>query len=137
MEQHVLIPIDILLACNNAGNIEEGYGYFNLMKDQYGIEPSIEHYNCMVQLLGQSGCLKEAELMLRTMPIAADTCSWMTLLIACRCFGNINMGKLCLNEAIKLDPDTIAGYVLLSNMYAESHILENAVVPMEYRKLQI
>ena len=82
----------------------------------------------MVQLLGQSGCLKEAELMLRTMPLAADTCSWMTLLIACRCFGNINMGKLCLNEAIKLDPDTIAGYALLSSMYAESHILENALV---------
>ena len=81
MEQHVLIPIDILLACNNAGNIEEGYGYFNLMKDQYGIEPSIEHYNCMVQLLGQSGCLKEDELMLQTMTITTNMCSWLNLFI--------------------------------------------------------
>ena len=78
MEQQGLIPVDaaftsILSACSHAGNVEEGHDYFNLMKDQYGIQPSIEHYyNCMVQLLGQSGCLKEAELMLRTMPIAAD-----------------------------------------------------------------
>ena len=91
----------------------------------------------MVQRLGQSCYLKEVELMLRTMTITTYMCTWLTVLIASRCFGNINMGKLCLNEAIKLDPDTIAGYVLLSNMYAESHILENAVVPMEYRKLQI
>ena len=60
----------------------------------------------MVQLLGQSCYLKEVELMLRTMTITTYMCTWLTLLIACRCFGNINMGKLCLNEAIKLDPNT-------------------------------
>ena len=62
--------------------------------------------------------------MLRTMTIATNMCTWLTLLIACRCFGNINMGKLCLNEAIKLDPDTMTGYALMSSMYAESHRLE-------------
>ena len=51
-------------------------------------------------------------------------CSWLTLLIPCKCFGNIDMGKLCSNKAIKLDPDTIAGYALMSSMYVESHILE-------------
>ena len=51
-------------------------------------------------------------------------CSWLTLLIPCRCFGNIDMGKLCSNKAMKLDPHTIAGYALMSSMYAESHILE-------------
>ena len=61
--------------------------------------------------------------MLRTMTIAAYMCTWLTLLIACRCFGNINMGKLCLNEAIKVDSDTILGYALMSSMYAENHRL--------------
>ena len=56
MEQQWLIPVDdaftsILSACSHAGNVEEGYDYFNLMKDQFGIQPSIEHYNCMGQLL--------------------------------------------------------------------------------------
>ena len=51
-------------------------------------------------------------------------CSWLTLLIACTCFGNIDRGKLCSNEAMKLDPDTIVGYALMSSMYAESHIVE-------------
>ena len=43
--------ISILSACHHAINVEEGYDYFNLMKDQFGIQPSIEHYNCMGQLL--------------------------------------------------------------------------------------
>ena len=56
MEQHGLILVYVafsntLSACNHAGNVEEGYDYFNLMKDQFGIQPSIEHYNCMGQLL--------------------------------------------------------------------------------------
>ena len=56
MEQQGLIPVDaaftsILSACSHAGNVEEGHDYFNLMKDQCGIQPSIEHYNCMGQLL--------------------------------------------------------------------------------------
>ena len=56
MEQQGLILVDVafsntLAACNHAGNVEAGYDYFNLMKDQCGIQPSIEHYNCMGQLL--------------------------------------------------------------------------------------
>ena len=80
---------------------------------------------------GQFDCLKEVELMLRTMTTAADMCSsWLTLLIACGCFGNINMGKLCLNEAIKVDPNTIRGYALMSSMYVESHGLEAIYLPI-------
>ena len=51
-------------------------------------------------------------------------CSWLTLLIPCRCSGNKDMGKLCSNKAMKLDHDTIAGYALMSIVYVESHILE-------------
>jgi pentatricopeptide repeat protein len=122
MGKQGLIPADaaftsLLSACSHAGNTEEGYNYLNLMKDQYGIQPSIEHYNCILQLLGQVGCLKEAEFVLQTMPIAADLCSWMTLLIACRCFGNIRVGQWSMNKATKLDPDIIAGNPLLSTMH--------------------
>ena len=54
---------------------------------------------------------------------ATDMCSWLTLLIPCRCFGNIDMGKLCSNKAMKLDPHTIAGYVLdVKHVCWKSHI---------------
>ena len=45
-------------------------------------------------------------------------------MIPCKCFGNIDMGKLCSNKAMKLDPDTITGYPPMSSMSVESHILE-------------
>ena len=51
-------------------------------------------------------------------------CSWLTLLIACTCFDNIDRGKLCSNEAMKLDLDTIVGYAQMSSMYVESHIVD-------------
>ena len=40
------------------------------------------------------------------------------------------MGKLCLNEATKLDPDTIAGYALMSSMYGKSSRLEGTYLPI-------
>ena len=45
-------------------------------------------------------------------------CSWLTLLIPCRWFGNIDI------------PDTIVGYALMSSMYVESHILEVVYLPI-------
>ena len=56
--------------------------------------------------------------------------SWLTLFIACTCFGNIDRGKLCSNEVMKLDLDTIVGYALMSSMNVESHIVEAIYLPI-------
>jgi len=41
--------IRILLACNHAGLVDEGWEHFHSMKD-YGIVPRHQHYACVVDL---------------------------------------------------------------------------------------
>ncbi|KAH7841684.1 hypothetical protein Vadar_033040 [Vaccinium darrowii] len=42
------------------GLVEEGKMWFKAM-GEFGLMPKIEHYGCMVDLLGRAGCLEEAE----------------------------------------------------------------------------
>ncbi|TKY47365.1 Pentatricopeptide repeat-containing protein [Spatholobus suberectus] len=53
--------IAILSACSHAGLVDEGRSFFNDMVNRVGLEPKIEHYGCMVYLLGRAGYLEEAE----------------------------------------------------------------------------
>uniref|UniRef100_A0A7N0UAG5 Pentatricopeptide repeat-containing protein n=1 Tax=Kalanchoe fedtschenkoi TaxID=63787 RepID=A0A7N0UAG5_KALFE len=47
----------ILTACCDAGLVDEGCHFFNLMTNQYSIAPSPDHYACMVNLYGRAGQL--------------------------------------------------------------------------------
>jgi pentatricopeptide repeat protein len=42
----------------------------------YRLEPNLKHYACMVDLLGKSGNLQEAEDMILAMPIEPDGGVW-------------------------------------------------------------
>ncbi|KAK4492926.1 hypothetical protein RD792_000253 [Penstemon davidsonii] len=39
-----------LNACNHVGLVDEGKRYFDVMVKEYGIEPTIEHYGCLVDI---------------------------------------------------------------------------------------
>lgn len=123
----------ILAACCHAGEVEEGYWFFNAMKDKYGITPRIEHFNCLIDLLGRAGRLSEASQLLKIMPDFPDVLGWMSLLTACKKFGDAKLGKKCVEEILNIDPDNSAVYTLLSNTYADSHMLDHAVGLEELR----
>ncbi|PQP99884.1 pentatricopeptide repeat-containing protein [Prunus yedoensis var. nudiflora] len=53
--------VGVLSACRHAGLVEEARTIFNSMKIEHGVEPGLEHYYCMVDILGQAGYFKEAE----------------------------------------------------------------------------
>ncbi|MQL87602.1 hypothetical protein Taro_020152 [Colocasia esculenta] len=108
----------IISACSHAGLLEEGQGYFNLMKIVYGIEPGLNHYACMVDLLGRAGKLTEAEALIQTMPVKPDVSLWGSLLGACRIYGNIDVGERIADLIFELSPSHSGYYVLLSNIYA-------------------
>ena len=108
----------VLSACNHAGLVDEGLQNFSSMESQYGITPTIEHYGCLVGLLGRSGRLKEAETFINQMPCAADAAVWETLLGACRIHGDVQLAEHAAGMALKLNARSAAIYVLLSNVYA-------------------
>ena len=61
--------VGILSACGRAGLVDEGMKFFCLMQKSYGVTPTLEHYACVVDLLGRSGYLQVAEEFIKAMPI--------------------------------------------------------------------
>lgn len=112
--------ISLLTACSHGNMVEEGRRYFKTMASSYGVEPEIEHYGCMVDLLGRAGLLKEAEDMVLTMPIEPDTVIWGALLGACRVHRNTEIGERVGKNIRQLDPSNVGCHVLLANMYSTS-----------------
>ncbi|KFK31277.1 hypothetical protein AALP_AA6G091800 [Arabis alpina] len=110
--------INLLTACSHAGLVEQGRKYFSQMVNVDGLEPRIEHYGCMVDLLGRSGLLEEAEELILNMPIKPDDVVWKALLGACRMHGNVEMGKRVANILMDMVPNDSGAYVALSNLYA-------------------
>ncbi|KAF2306022.1 hypothetical protein GH714_009469 [Hevea brasiliensis] len=112
--------IAVLSACSHVGLISEGWKHFKSMSMEHGIVPRMEHYACMVDLLGRSGCLEEAMEFINLMPFKADALVLRTFLGACRVNGNINLGKHAAKMILEQDPNDTAAYILLSNLYAST-----------------
>ncbi|GLT95299.1 hypothetical protein SLE2022_129900 [Rubroshorea leprosula] len=129
MEQEELEPNDVtflslLYACSHCGLKEKGLKIFDLMQ-KYGLKPGVQHYTCVVDLLGRSGCLDKAEVTIRSMPVQADVIIWKTLLSACKIHKNADMAKRVAIEVLRLDPQDSASYVLLSNIHASAKMWQD------------
>ncbi|KAG2377310.1 hypothetical protein LR48_Vigan06g145000 [Vigna angularis] len=110
--------ITILSACSHAGLVELGRYYFTGMRSKYGIEPTIEHYGCMVDLLGRGGYLEEAKELVRLMPSEANAAVWGSLLAASNRYGDAAMAAEALHHLSVMEPQNCGNYSLLSNTYA-------------------
>lgn len=110
--------VGVLVACSHAGKVEEGWGYFILMRNEYGIEPNIRHFGCMVDLLGRAGRLNEAFEFIDSMEIEPNGIIWRALLGACRIHGNVELARRANERLLKMRKDHSGDYVLLSNIYA-------------------
>jgi pentatricopeptide repeat protein len=108
----------LLLACSCAGLVDEGMRCYASMSTVYRISAKLEHYICMIDLLGRAGHLQEAENMIKAMPYKPHANAWKALLGACRIPGNVEMGERVAKQIVELDPENASGYVLLSNIYA-------------------
>ncbi|KAH9297552.1 hypothetical protein KI387_029234 [Taxus chinensis] len=109
----------VLFACSHAGLVDDGCKYFYSMGEFYCIMPTMDHYVCMVDLLGRAGDLGEALNFIIKMPIKPPVIVWLCLLGACRSHKNIGLGISIASLLFDLDPKNAASYVLLSNIYAE------------------
>ncbi|XP_024543940.1 pentatricopeptide repeat-containing protein At3g28660-like [Selaginella moellendorffii] len=73
------------------------------MVPKFGVTPSIEHFHCMVDMLGRANSLEEAVSMVSSMPFRASSVSWMTVLDGCRKWKNVEVGKLAFESLLELD----------------------------------
>ncbi|KAG7011869.1 Pentatricopeptide repeat-containing protein, chloroplastic, partial [Cucurbita argyrosperma subsp. argyrosperma] len=124
LKPHAITFIGVLNACSHAGFAKEARRYFKTMTDDFGIEPSIEHYGCLIDALCRAGYLEEARHTIERMPIKANYVIWMSLLSGSRKHGNTRMGEYAAHHLMDLAPDTTGCYVILSNMYAATGLWE-------------
>lgn len=118
--------IGLLFACSHAGLVEQGRLYFESMTNVYGITPGPDHYACMIDLLGRSGKIHEAEKLLNEMVVKPDATVWKALLAACRLHGNIDLAKKAATALFELTPQDAAPYIMLSNIYSSAGKREEA-----------
>ncbi|PIM98570.1 hypothetical protein CDL12_28950 [Handroanthus impetiginosus] len=123
MLQEAMKPNDVtftamLSACSHSGLVEEGRRLFYSLENVYGIIPSMENYACMVDLLGRSGHLEEAEAVIRGMPMRPNEVVLGSLLGACTVHRKHELGERLIHDLFQLYPQNTEHHVLLSNMYA-------------------
>lgn len=118
LEPNDVTFLGVLCACSHRGLVQEGRQYFDSMRFEYNIRPTIKHYGCMVDLLGRAGLVEDAYELIRSMPMECNAIVWRTLLGACRVHGNVRLGELVRRHLLELEPNHSGDYVLLSNIYA-------------------
>lgn len=77
----------LLTACSHGGLVERGKEYFGMMRMGFDLRPGLEHYTCMVDMLGRAGQVEEAEKLIMEMEVEPDEALWGALLSACRIHG--------------------------------------------------
>ncbi|XVE92677.1 hypothetical protein REPUB_Repub01dG0120300 [Reevesia pubescens] len=122
---NTLTFVGVLSACSNSGLLDQGQAYFTSMFQDYGIEPSIEHYSCMVWLFGRSGQLYKAVNLIEEIPFEPNVMVWRALLGACVIHNNVELGRLSAQRILEMEPQDDATHVLLSNIYATARRWEN------------
>lgn len=110
--------LSLLHGCSHVGSAKKGLEILNSMSSEYGILPRVEHYACVVDMLGRAGLLEDARSFIEDGPFKDSALLWQALMGACSFRGNSEIGKYAAEKLLHLDPDSPAAYVLLSNIYS-------------------
>ncbi|XP_024523870.1 pentatricopeptide repeat-containing protein At4g02750 [Selaginella moellendorffii] len=125
----------VLAACSHGGLLEDARCYFLRMIGDNSIDPVVEHYRCLVDLLGRSGQLDRMEDLANEMPFEGDEVSWTAVLGACSLHGDTERGGRIAKQLLEMDLDRgSALYLLLANLYTS---LSNGNAGQESRDLEV
>nr|CAB3449086.1 unnamed protein product [Digitaria exilis] len=112
--------VSVLSACSYAGLVEEAERYFNMMKEEYQIEPVVDHYGCMIDMFVRLGRLDDAFSFIKRTHFEPNEAIWSSLVAGCRSHGNMELAFYAADRLLDLKPKGIETYVLLLNMYISS-----------------
>ncbi|CAN6232492.1 unnamed protein product [Urochloa humidicola] len=124
IEPDVVTFVGLLNACTHGGFVDEGLRYFELMQHEHGIEPEIEHYGCIIDLLGRAGRFQDVLNVISNMRIESDEVIWGSLLNACRIHRQLELAELAIRKLLELDPNNANYVVMLANVYSEGGLWE-------------
>lgn len=109
--------VGVLSACAHGGLVSEGWRFWSRMLE-YGIQPFMEHYSCMVDLLCRASFVDEACNLVEELSIPPNPVIWRTLLVGCKKNRMLGRGEIVAEQLLELEPLNADNYILLSNLYA-------------------
>ncbi|PRQ16821.1 putative pentatricopeptide [Rosa chinensis] len=112
--------LGVLSACSHGGFVNKGLGYLEAMSETYKLTPRVDHYGCVIDLLGRANLLNEAARFISAMPIQPDVVIWRSLLFACRTYQNLELAEFVARKIEELEPRKAESSVLLSHLYASA-----------------
>lgn len=118
--------VGVLTACGHKGLVEDGMSYWESMIKDYNIQPDVDHYACVVDMLGRAGKLNDAHNLVQGMPMGPQPGSLGALLAACRTYGNVEIAESVAEQLFKLEPENTGNYMLLSSIYASKEQWDEA-----------
>ncbi|KAL6218480.1 hypothetical protein ACLB2K_011691 [Fragaria x ananassa] len=122
VKPNAVTTLSVLSACSHGGLVEEGLSFFNSLVQDHGVEPRLEHYACVVDMLGRAGKLQMAMDFIKKIPqglkAVGANAAWSALLSACRSYGNRDIGAEAASHVLELEPESSTGYLLASSIYA-------------------
>ncbi|XP_049348310.1 pentatricopeptide repeat-containing protein At1g09220, mitochondrial [Solanum verrucosum] len=119
IEPNHITFLSMLNACSHGGLVDEGLEFLRKMVDEFGIQPDIKHYGCLIDMLGREGRLEEAEKIALEIPnTMSNVVIWRTLLGACSFHDNADIGERVMQKIMEMEKKYGGDYVLLSNILA-------------------
>lgn len=117
--------VALLSGCSDTGLTEYGVSLFERMETEFRVSPALEHYACLVDILGRAGRIEEAVKVIETMPFKPSGSVWGSLLNSCRLHGNVSVGEIAAKELFVLEPHNPGNYVMVSNLYADAKMWDD------------
>lgn len=107
----------VLSACENLGLVEGGTRLFSEMENEYGIQPTLEHYTCVVNMLGKAGLVNEAyEFISKRAPLGREPTILKALLDVSSVHGNIRIRVIATKMLSDLEADNVRNFVTDENL---------------------
>ncbi|XP_074556166.1 pentatricopeptide repeat-containing protein At5g13270, chloroplastic isoform X2 [Curcuma longa] len=86
--------IGILNAFSHTGLVSLAREHLDSMYVGYGVEATVDHYNCMVDVYCRAGHLEAAYELISSGSFKPDSMSWKILLSGCTTYHNTDLGKI-------------------------------------------
>lgn len=122
--------LGVLTACAHAGLVDKGWELLSVMVNDYDLQPGLEHYISIINLLGRAGRVKDAEEFVLRLPVEPNHAIWGALIGVCGLSKtDADVARRAAKRLLELDPLNAPGHVTLCNIYAANnrHIEETSL----------
>ncbi|XP_024533697.1 pentatricopeptide repeat-containing protein At2g35030, mitochondrial [Selaginella moellendorffii] len=110
----------VLFVCSHGGMMKRGWESFLAMQADHFLNPDVDHFVSMIDLLGRCGWLDLAFELIETMPFVPDDVAWTILLNTSKLYDESTRARLAAKHLMELGDEDSAPYVLLAGVCRSS-----------------